>query len=233
MSKKHLGGKILNYSLLPGSLFDLEHTDAKELLLSVTYPWEILPKLKDFIKALQCTLDKNEYTEVKPGVFIHKTAVVAPSAVIEAPTVIGAETEVRPGAFIRGSALIGKGCVIGNSTEIKNAVIFDGVQIPHYNYVGDSILGYKSHMGAGSIASNFRSDKGNITVHANENIETGLRKLGVMLGDFAEIGCNSVLCPGSVVGRSCIVYPLSRVRDVIPENTIYKANGIIVDRESR
>lgn len=223
----------LNSPLTPQSLFDLEHTDAKELLLSVSYPWEILPKLKDFIRSLQKTLDKNEYREVSDGVFIHKTASVAPSAVIDGPTVIGDGTEVRPGAFIRGSTLIGKGCVIGNSTEIKNAVISDGVQIPHYNYVGDSILGYQSHMGAGSIASNFRSDKGNITVHGERDIETGLRKLGVMLGDFAEVGCNSVLCPGSVVGRNSIVYPLSRVRGVLPENVILKDGGRIVKREER
>lgn len=235
MSKKHNRKEVisLNETLSPRSLFDFDHTEAAELLASVAYPWEILPKLKEYIQSLQERLNENEYTEVKKGVFIHKTATVAPSAVIEAPTVIGEETEVRPGAFIRGSALIGKGCVIGNSTEIKNAVISDGVQIPHYNYVGDSILGYKSHMGAGCIASNFRSDKGNITVHGECDIETGLRKLGVMLGDFAEIGCNSVLCPGSVIGRNSIVYPLSRVRGVLPENVILKDGGRIVKREVR
>ena len=216
------------------SLFDLSHTLAKPLFAAVAYPYEILPKLKSFLTELCDTLPDAEYTELFPHVYVHKTAKIAPTAVIEGPTVIGAGTEVRPGAYIRGSALIGENCVVGNSTEIKNAVIFDGVQIPHYNYVGDSILGYRSHMGAGSIASNFRSDKEDIFIRSGgDALATGLRKLGVLLGDFAEVGCNSVLCPGSVVGRGCIVYPLSRVRGMIPEYSIFKDEGHIVTRKMK
>ena len=213
-------------------LLTLSHTLAAPLFEGKRYPWEILPELKDFIRKLGATLSPEEYDEVSPEVWVHKTAKVAPTALIQGPTVIGAGTEVRHCAFIRGSALVGEGCVVGNSTEIKNAVIFDSVQIPHYNYVGDSILGFRSHMGAGVVASNFRSDKGNVNVHdGNETIETGLRKLGTILGDGSDVGCNSVLCPGSVVGRDCIVYPLSRVRGFLPERSIFKGDGVVVPRK--
>ena len=215
-----------------GDLLTLSHTLAAPLFEGKRYPWEILPELKDFIRKLGATLSPEEYDEVSPEVWVHKTARVAPSALIAGPTVIGAGTEVRHCAFIRGSALVGEGCVVGNSTEIKNAVIFDGVQIPHYNYVGDSILGFRSHMGAGVVASNFRSDKGNVNVHdGDETIATGLRKLGAILGDGVDVGCNSVLCPGSVVGRDCIIYPLSRVRGYLPERSIYKGDGVVVPRK--
>ena len=215
-----------------GDLLTLSHTLAAPLFEGKRYPWEILPELKEFIRKLGATLSPEEYDEVSPEVWVHKTAKVAPTALIQGPTVIGAGTEVRHCAFIRGSALVGEGCVVGNSTEIKNAVIFDSVQIPHYNYVGDSILGFRSHMGAGVVASNFRSDKGNVNVHdGNETIETGLRKLGAILGDGSDVGCNSVLCPGSVVGRDCIVYPLSRVRGYLPERSIFKGDGVVVPRK--
>ena len=213
-------------------LLTLSHTLAAPLFEGKRYPWEILSELKEFIRKLGAALSPEEYDEVSPEVWVHKTAKVAPTALIAGPTVIGAGTEVRHCAFIRGSALVGEGCVVGNSTEIKNAVIFDSVQIPHYNYVGDSILGFRSHMGAGVVASNFRSDKGNVNVHdGNETIETGLRKLGTILGDGSDVGCNSVLCPGSVVGRDCIVYPLSRVRGYLPERSIFKGDGTVVPRK--
>lgn len=213
-------------------LFDLSHTLAKEYLAGFTYPHEALSGIKKMIAALGETLSAEEYEEIKEHVWVAKTADVAPTAYLGEYTIVGPETEVRHCAFVRGAALIGAGCVVGNSTEIKNAIIFDGVQIPHYNYVGDSILGYRSHMGAGSIASNFRSDKGNITLHTPDgDMETGLRKIGTMLGDFVEVGCNSVLCPGSIVGRNSIVYPLSRVRGVIPENSIFKDAEHIVPKK--
>ena len=213
-------------------LLDLSHTLAAPLFEGKRYPWEILPLLKDFIRELGASLSREEYDEIAPEVWVHKTAKVAHTALICGPTVIGAGTEVRHCAFIRGSALIGEGCVVGNSTEVKNAVIFDCVQVPHYNYVGDTILGFRSHMGAGVVASNFRSDKGNVAVrNGNERIETGMRKLGAILGDRSDVGCNSVLCPGSVVGRDCIIYPLSRVRGVIPERSILKGDGSVVPRK--
>lgn len=210
-------------------LFDLEHTQAKVYLSGFTYPWEALAGLKDFIRTLGRALDKTEYTEVSEEVWIHKSAVIAPTACIMPPCVIGADTEVRQGAFIRGSVLVGKGCVVGNSAELKNAVLFDGVQTPHYNYVGDSILGYKAHMGAGAVTSNVKADKTAVTVRCGEErVETGLKKLGAMLGDFAEIGCNSVLNPGTVIGRHSSVYPLSCVRGTVPENHIHKNKDEIV-----
>ena len=213
-------------------LLDLTHTLAAPLFEGKRYPWEILTPLKDFIRELGASLSREEYDEIAPEVWVHKTAKIAPSALIAGPTVIGAGTEVRHCAFIRGSALVGEGCVIGNSTEVKNAVIFDNVQVPHYNYVGDTILGFRAHMGAGVIASNFRSDKGNVSVRdGDEKIETGLRKLGAILGDGVDVGCNSVLCPGSVVGRDVIIYPLSRVRGFIPERSILKGDGSIVPRK--
>ena len=213
-------------------LLDLTHTLAAPLFEGKRYPWEILSPLKDFIRELGASLPKEEYDEIAPEVWVHKSAKIAPTALIAGPTVIGAGTEVRHCAFIRGSALVGEGCVVGNSTEVKNAVIFDNVQVPHYNYVGDTILGFRSHMGAGVVASNFRSDKGNVSVKTgDEKIETGLRKLGAILGDGVDVGCNSVLCPGSVVGRDVIIYPLSRVRGFVPERSILKGDGTVVPRK--
>ena len=213
-------------------LLDLTHTLAAPLFEGKRYPWEILSPLKDFIRELGASLPKEEYDEIAPEVWVHKSAKIAPTALIAGPTVIGAGTEVRHCAFIRGSALVGEGCVVGNSTEVKNAVIFDNVQVPHYNYVGDTILGFRSHMGAGVVASNFRSDKGNVSVKiGDEKIETGLRKLGAILGDGVDVGCNSVLCPGSVVGRDTIIYPLSRVRGFVPERSILKGDGTVVPRK--
>ena len=212
-------------------LYDLDHTLAKEYLCGFEYPWEALKGIKDMIIALGNTLNKDEYDEVSENVWIHKTAKVFPSAYIAAPCIIGANTEVRHCAFIRGSALVGEDCVVGNSCELKNVILFDHVQTPHYNYVGDSILGYYSHMGAGSITSNVKSDKKLVVVHnKEENIETGLKKFGAMIGDHVEVGCNSVLNPGTVIGRNSNVYPLSRVRGLIPENSIYKDEGIVVEK---
>ena len=205
-------------------MYDLEHTLAKEYLGGFTYPWEALGGIKELIIRLGERLDKELYTEVSPQVWVHKTAKVFPTAYIGAPCIIGAETEVRHCAFIRGSALVGNNCVVGNSVELKNVIIFDNVQVPHYNYVGDSIIGYRSHMGAGSITSNVKSDKTLVAVKGEgEPIETGLKKFGAMLADFVEVGCNSVLNPGTVIGRNTNIYPLSRVRGVVPANSIYKA----------
>lgn len=213
-------------------LFDLEHTQAKAYLARFTYPWEALSGLKDYIRELGKTLDREEYREIAPEIWVHKSAKIAPTASLNPPCIIGAGTEVRHCAFIRGSALVGEGCVVGNSAELKNAILFDGVQTPHYNYVGDSILGFKAHMGAGSVTSNVKSDKTLVNVRCgDERIETGLKKVGAMLGDFAEIGCNSVLNPGCVIGRNSNVYPLSSVRGTVRENSIYKKNGEIVPKE--
>ena len=210
-------------------LYDLDHTIAKEYLEQYTYPWEALKGIKDLIIELGEKLDKEEYDEVSEHVWVHKTAKVFPSAYLGAPCIIGPDTEVRHCAFIRSSALVGANCVVGNSCELKNVILFDNVQTPHYNYVGDSILGYKSHMGAGSITSNVKSDKALVVVHnQGENIETGMKKFGAMLGDYVEVGCNSVLNPGTVIGRNSRVYPTSCVRGVVPEFSIYKNNGEIV-----
>ena len=211
-------------------LYDLNHTLASEYLLNFTYPWEALKGIKDLILTIGQTLP-DDYTEILPSVWVHQTAKIAPTAYIGAPAIIGAETEIRHGAFIRGSALIGNNCVIGNSTELKNVILFDRVQVPHYNYVGDSILGYQVHMGAGAITSNVKSDKTLVTVHNGcEHYETGLKKFGAMLGDHVEIGCNSVLNPGTIIGRNSNLYPLSSVRGVIPENHIYKTGGILIKK---
>lgn len=209
-------------------LYDLNHTLARDYLAGYTCPWEALKGIKDLILSLGPTLSKEEYTEVSEHVWVHKTAVVAPTAYLGAPCIIGAHTEVRHCAFIRGSALVGENCVVGNSVELKNVILFDNVQTPHYNYVGDSILGYKSHMGAGSITSNVKSDKTLVVIHGSEDCPTGLKKVGAMLGDFVEVGCNSVLNPGTVIGRHSNVYPLSCVRGVIPANSIVKTGGIVV-----
>lgn len=212
-------------------LYDLEHTMAADYLRQFTYPWEALAGLKAEIIRLGESLDKAEYTEVSEHVWVHKTATVAPTAYLGAPCIIGARTEVRHCAFVRGSALVGEDCVVGNSVELKNVVLFDHVQTPHYNYVGDSILGYYSHMGAGSITSNVKSDKSLVTVRSNqESMETGLKKMGAMLGDHVEVGCNSVLNPGTVIGRDSQIYPLSCVRGVVPEKSIWKTGGVVVTK---
>ena len=213
-------------------LLDLSHTIAAEYLRQFTYPWEALDGIKAMILSLGETLPAEEYDQVSPQVWVHKTAVVAPTAYLGAPCIIGAETEVRHCAFIRGSALVGKKCVVGNSVELKNVILFDNVQTPHYNYVGDSILGYKSHMGAGSITSNVKSDKTLVTVkNGAERIETGRKKFGAILGDHVEVGCNSVLNPGTVLGRRASVYPTSCVRGCVPEDHIYKDQDHIVLRK--
>ena len=212
-------------------LFDLEHTIAADYLKGFEYPWEALSGIKQLIIDLGKKLDPQEYTEVSENVWIHKTAKVFPSAYLGAPCIIGPETEVRHCAFVRGSALVGRKCVVGNSVELKNVILFDNVQTPHYNYVGDSILGHYSHMGAGSITSNVKADKQLVVVHnGTEMIETGIKKFGAMLGDHVEVGCNAVLNPGTVIGRNSNVYPTTCVRGVIPENSICKNSGDVVEK---
>lgn len=211
-------------------MYDLSHTMAGSYLSDYTYPWEALAGIKALILDLGAKLGE-DYTEVSPQVWVHKTAKVFPSAFLGAPCIIGANTEVRHCAFIRGSALVGENCVVGNSVELKNVILFDNVQVPHYNYVGDSILGYKSHMGAGSLTSNVKSDKTLVVVKSkDEQIATGLKKFGAMVGDFVEVGCNSVLNPGTVIGPHSNVYPTSCVRGVVPENSIWKNNGTVVTK---
>ena len=212
-------------------LYDLTHTMAGTYLSRFTYPWEALAGLADEIRALGARLG-DDYLPFAPEVWVHKTARIAPTASITGPCIIGPETEVRHGAFIRGSALVGAGCVVGNSVELKNVILFDGVQTPHYNYVGDSILGYKSHMGAGSITSNVKSDKTHVVcVCGGERMDTGRKKVGAMLGDHVEIGCNSVLNPGAVIGRNTHVYPLSAVRGTVAADSIFKAPGNVVPQQ--
>ena len=218
------------YMIKVENLYDLTHTRAAEYLRGFTYPWEALKGISDMITDLGRQLSIEEYTEIRETVWVHKTATIAPTAFLGAPCIIGANTEVRHGAFIRGSALVGDGCVVGNSVELKNVILFDGVQVPHYNYVGDSILGYKAHMGAGSLTSNVKSDKSLVTIHTQPSIPTGIKKVGAMLGDFVEVGCNSVLNPGTVVGRNSNIYPLSCVRGVVPANSIYKNQQNIVEK---
>lgn len=211
-------------------LYDFSHSLAGEYLAQFEYPWEALGGIKAMIAALGETLPP-EYQEVKPQVWVHQTATVAPTAYLGAPCIIGPETEVRHCAFIRGSALVGANCVVGNSVELKNVILFDRVQVPHFNYVGDSILGYKSHMGAGSVTSNVKSDKTLVVVkNGEEKIPTGLKKFGAMLGDFVEVGCNSVLNPGTVIGRNTNIYPLSSIRGVVPSDSISKTGGIVVKK---
>lgn len=214
------------------ALLDLTKTLAAELFADREYPWEVLGDIGAFILALGPTLPESEFTHPKEDVWIAGDARVWPTAWIDGPCIIDHKTEIRHCAFIRGSAIVGKNCVVGNSVELKNVVLFDGVQTPHYNYVGDSILGYKSHMGAGSITSNVKSDKSPVVVRSGaERIETGRKKFGAVLGDFVEVGCNSVLNPGTVVGRNTIIYPVSGVRGVIPENSIYKSAGDIAGKK--
>ncbi|MCI5918016.1 MAG: UDP-N-acetylglucosamine pyrophosphorylase [Roseburia sp.] len=213
------------------NLYDLNETIAKELLEGLTYPWEALPKIGAFIVELGEKLDPSKYEKRGENIWVAKSATVAPTAFLNGPLIIDEEAEIRHCAFIRGNAIVGKGSVVGNSTELKNVVIFNSVQVPHYNYVGDSILGYKSHMGAGSITSNVKSDKTLVVVkEEKEQIETGLKKFGAMLGDHVEVGCNSVLNPGTVIGRNTNVYPLSMVRGVVPANSIYKNKNEIVEK---
>ena len=213
------------------NLYDLEHTQAKPLLEQVTYPWEALAGIGDFILELGKALSEADYDHPAENIWIAKTAKVAPTASITGPCIIGPETEVRHCAFIRGNALVGSKAVVGNSTELKNVILFDNVQVPHYNYVGDSILGYKAHMGAGSITSNVKSDKLLVVIkNGTELIETGRKKVGALIGDNVEIGCGSVLNPGTVIGRNSNVYPLSSVRGVVPANSIYKKQGEIAEK---
>lgn len=212
-------------------LFDLSHSIAGEYLKQFSYPWQALDGIKELILTLGPTLSADEYDQPAPNVWVHKTARVFPSAYLGAPCIIGPDTEVRHCAFIRGSAIVGAGCVVGNSVELKNVILFDGVQVPHYNYVGDSILGYKSHMGAGSITSNVKSDKTLVVVkNEGEEIETKRKKFGAILGDFVEVGCNSVLNPGTIIGPHSNVYPVSCVRGVIPANSVVKTGGIVVPK---
>ena len=214
-------------------LFDLSHTVAADYLKGFEYPWQALAGIKQLIIEIGKTLDPSEYKEISENVWVHVSANVYPTAYIGGPCIIGPETEVRHCAFIRSSALVGRHCVIGNSVEIKNAIIFDDCQVPHFNYVGDSILGYHAHLGAGSITSNIKADKKNIVIHADEDIVTGLRKVGAMLGDYADVGSNCVLNPGTVIGRHTNVYPMSCVRGIVPENSIYKTGGVVVTKEDR
>ncbi|MBQ7096551.1 MAG: UDP-N-acetylglucosamine pyrophosphorylase [Clostridia bacterium] len=212
-------------------LFDLSKTIAKPLLEKSEYPWQILKDIKSFVISLGETLDKSLFDEVSPQVWVAKSAKVYPTAHIAAPCIIDEDAEIRHCAFIRGGVIVGKNCVVGNSTEMKNAIIFDNVQIPHFNYVGDSVLGFKSHLGAGAVTSNVKSDKTPVTVLKDgKRIETGLKKFGAMVGDFTEVGCNSVLCPGTVIGKNCTVYPLSRVRGFLKENSIFKSQENIVPK---
>ncbi len=213
-------------------LYDLNETIAAELFEGKEYPWEVLADIGDFILQLGDKLPKDEFIKKGDNIWIHKSVTIAPTATLNGPLIIDEGTEVRPGAFIRGKAIVGKNCVVGNSTELKNVVLFNTVQVPHYNYVGDSILGTHSHMGAGSITSNVKSDKTLVVVKdGDERIETGLKKFGAMLGDYVEVGCNSVLNPGTMIGRHTNVYPLSCVRGVIPENSIFKNKDEIVPKK--
>ena len=214
-------------------LYDLTHTLATDYLSEFTYPWEALRGIPNMILEIGKKLP-SEYKEVSPNIWIHEDAIVAKTAYIGAPCIIGAKTEVRHCAFIRGSALIGDGCVIGNSVELKNVIIFDSVQVPHFNYIGDSILGYRSHLGAGAVTSNVKADKSLVVIHGEEEeIPTEQKKVGSMVGDFVEVGCNSVLNPGSVIGRNTTVYPMSFIRGVIPADSICKTGGIIVKKEEK
>ncbi len=219
--------------LMIKNLYDLSQTIAADIFEGKTYPWEVLGEIKTFILELGASLPKDIYEEREEHVWIAKSAKVYPTATILAPCIIGEETEVRPGAFIRGNAIVGNKCVVGNSTELKNVILFNNVQVPHYNYVGDSVLGYKSHMGAGAVTSNVKSDKTLVVVkNKDEHIETGLKKFGAMLGDNVEVGCNSVLNPGTVIGRFSNVYPRSSVRGFVPSNHIYKDPEHVVEKYS-
>ena len=213
-------------------LYDLNETIAADLFEGVTYPWEVLSKIKDFIIELGNTLDEDKFEKRGENIWVAKSAKVAPTACLNGPLIVDEDAEIRHCAFVRGSAIVGKGAVVGNSTELKNVVLFNKVQVPHYNYVGDSVLGFKAHMGAGSITSNVKSDKTLVVIKSTEEcIETGIKKVGAMLGDNVEVGCNSVLNPGTVIGRNSNVYPTSCVRGVIPANSIHKNNGVVIQKQ--
>lgn len=213
------------------ALFDLSHSLAGDYLAGFAYPWQALAGIGDLIRSLGPRLGPG-YRETSPQVWVHETAVVAPTAFLGAPCIIGPHTEIRHCAFVRGSALVGEGCVVGNSVELKNVILFDSVQVPHFNYVGDSILGYKAHMGAGSVTSNVKSDQTAVVIHGpRASVPTGLKKCGAMLGDFVEVGCNSVLNPGTVIGPHSNIYPTSSVRGVVPENSIWKTGGAVVSKK--
>lgn len=221
----------MSYPSVPrtSELFDLAHTLAAELLLQAEYPWQIVGSIKDFIIYISKSLDPDVYIDRGDEIFVARDAVVAPTAYIAGPCIIDREAEIRHCAYIRGSAIVGRGAVVGNSCELKNCILFDGVQVPHFNYVGDSILGYKSHLGAGAVTSNVKSDKSEVKIRMGGlAVETGEKKLGAILGDYVEVGCNCVLCPGTIVGQNTNIYPLSRVRGVIPENSIFKSEANIV-----
>lgn len=212
-------------------LYDLKETIAKEIFQGKTYPWEVLPLIGSFIEKLGNTLSSEEYDRIGENIWVAKSASIAPTVALNGPCIIGKHAEIRQCAFIRGNAIVGEGAVVGNSTELKNVILFNKVQVPHYNYVGDSVLGYKAHMGAGSITSNVKSDKKPVVVHGEDfELETGMKKFGAMLGDGVEVGCNSVLNPGTVVGRNSNIYPLSSVRGVVPADSIYKSRQEIVKK---
>lgn len=219
-------------TLKNSNLFNMDETIAADIFEGWDYPWEVLPEIGDFVVKLGNTLSEEEYDKIGEDVWIAKTASIAPTASITGPCIIGKNTEVRPGAFIRGKAIVGENCVVGNSTELKNVILFNNVQVPHYNYVGDSILGYKSHMGAGSITSNVKSDKTKVTInYQGEKLQTGLKKMGAILGNYVEVGCNSVLNPGTIIGSNTNIYPLSSVRGYIPKGCIFKKQTNIVTKE--
>ncbi len=213
-------------------LYDLTKTIAGSMMEQYTYPWEVLPHIGEMIAAISAILPKDDYNCISGNIWIHKSIQMPPIATVKGPAIICANTEVRPGAFIRGNVIVGEGAVVGNSTELKNVILFDGVQVPHYNYVGDSILGYKSHMGASSLTSNVKSDKTLVKVHGEDgDIDTGLKKFGAMVGDFVEVGCGSVLNPGTIVGSHSNIYPLSSVRGTVNSNSIYKREDVIVEKQ--
>ena len=221
-----------HFRLFSNHLFDFSHTIAAPLLKSTSYPWEVLPLLSDFIREYGTLLDPADYARCGDGIYIAKDARLAPSAHIQGPCIICSGAEIRHCAFIRGSVIVGAGVVVGNSTELKSCILFDGVQVPHYNYVGDSILGYKAHLGAGAVTSNVKSDKSHVHVKDEGfDLDTGRKKVGAMIGDFVEVGCGAVLCPGTVIGRNSTVYPLVRVRGIIPEGCIVKSENLIVARK--
>ena len=212
-------------------LFDLEHTLAAKYLEKWEYPWELLGDVEKIILEIGQSLPEEEFERSGDSVWIARDAEISPASFISGPCIIGRKSQLKPGAYVRDGVLVGSGCVVGNSTEVKNSLLFDGVQLPHYNYVGDSILGHMAHLGAGAVTSNFRADHGQIIIRAGEeSFETGRDKLGAMVGDFAEIGCNAVLNPGSIIGRNSVVYPVSCFRGVLPENSIYKTGGIVVKK---
>lgn len=221
----------MNEKINVNNLLDLDKTIAKSIFKDKDFPWEVLKDIKEFIINLGKTLPKEKFIEKSDNVWIARSAKIAETASINGPCIIDEEAEIRHCAFIRGSAIIGKKAVVGNSTELKNVILFDNVQVPHFNYIGDSILGYKAHMGAGSITSNVKSDKSLVNIHTNPEIKTNLKKMGAILGDNVEVGCNSVLCPGTIIGRNTNIYPLSLVRGVIPEKSIYKNKNEIVEKK--